>query len=342
MTMTTERPIEDLPSTAPKVYAAIAAITADIGKIAKDGKGPATQGGYPFLPVDSIIEKLNPLLREHGVILREHVLDVQTELDTAIKATPDGTPVYDGRVPTIRVRVLAQIEWTWISVFDGSEMHVVNFGEAHDVADKAIRKANTAAYKEMLLRTFSIVAGENDPDGIDPNEEAEAVSERRNRGQQKIDNAARPRAGRTTARRETPKAPAPEAEPEAKPEPKAAEPTQYEAVGNEPAAEPAAETVTEAKAEQQDATWRPDPEDIAHAEKVTQGPVEPVTQAEKRSENISELKNELRRAWSARGMTRDDVNALGRKLTGKEPSAFLFNATDLKALMRAVTAGEVA
>jgi hypothetical protein len=68
----------------------------------------------------------------------------------------------------------------------------------------------------------------------------------------------------------------------------------------------------------------------------------PAAATEKRGENISALKNDLRRAWSARGMNREDVNALGRKLTGKEPSAFLFNATDLKRLMAGRRGGEMA
>jgi hypothetical protein len=107
------------------------------------------------VPVAEIVRALNPLLDEHGVILRERVLEVIRETDEAIKATPNGDPIYDGRVPTIRVKVLAKIEWTWIHDRRRLRATIVNYGEAHDVADKAIRKANTAAYKEMLLRTFA-------------------------------------------------------------------------------------------------------------------------------------------------------------------------------------------
>jgi hypothetical protein len=153
---------------APAIYGAIRAITADLGGIEKSGRGPQSQGGYAFVPVAEIVRALNPLLDEHEVILRTRVLDVTIVTDEAIKATPDGTPIYDGRVPTIRVKALAKIEWTWIHTGDGSEYQIVNFGEAHDVADKATRKANTAAYKEMLLRTFAIVEGADDPDASDP------------------------------------------------------------------------------------------------------------------------------------------------------------------------------
>jgi hypothetical protein len=335
----------------PNILQAIAAITADLGKIAKDGKGPQAQGSFPFMPVESIVERLQPLLVEHGVILRENVLEVIRETDEAIKATPNGDPIYDGRVPTIRVRVQAKIEWTWVQIDDDSGFSIVNYGEAHDVADKAIRKANTAAYKEMLLRTFSIVAGEKDPDSIDPNEEQEAVQERRNRGQQKVDNA-RPTAGRTRARA-TPKVPAPEPEQaapaEAAVESAKADATPAEPVGTVPAERPQPEPASTATreqqtpAEQRSADWAPDPDDVAYAEQQAPAPAAPAaTATEKRGENISALKNDLRRAWSARGMNREDVNALGRKLTGKEPSAFLFNATDLKRLMAAVESGEMA
>jgi hypothetical protein len=310
------------------IYAAIQAITADLGGIEKSGKGPASQGGYAFVPVAEIVRALNPLLAKHGVILRERVLDVTIVTDEAMKATPTGEIIHDGRVPTIRVKALAQIEWTWISTDDDSELVIVNYGEAHDVADKATRKANTAAYKEMLLRTFAIVEGADDPDASDPSADAEAVvdaRERRSRGEQKIERA-RPSAGRTTARRETPKVPDPEPEPVA-PEPQVATP--------EPERTP---TITQAAAEQRDDTWKPDPEDVAYAEKAST----PATAPEPRTQNISALKNDLRRSWTARGMSRDDVNALGRKLTGKEPTEFLFNIPDLERIKKAVEAGEIA
>jgi hypothetical protein len=58
------------------------------------------------------------------------------------------------------------------------------------------------------------------------------------------------------------------------------------------------------------------------------------TKDDARGETIGQLKNELRRAWTARGMNREDVNALGRKLTGKEPTEFLFNLTDLQSIKK--------
>lgn len=370
MTMTdTEAAIEQLDpdSTpiAPNVYEAIRRVTRDIGRIAKTGRGPATQGSYPFMPIDDIVGGLQPLFAEHGLVCVPSVLKQRVEIDEAERFNQDGTPARDGRNNNLRTRVRMKIAYRFVSVADQSELVAVVVGEAHDSADKALNKAETAAYKKALTRVFSIAPGETDPDTTNGAEQDEAAAPapgaRRSRREQSIDKS------RGTAR--TPALPAPDpsdpkdvpTQAEIRPRPArgpaapieqhdAHEPDTKDDAALEQQAAAAREqylaeaagpqTVTEAVVEQQEATWKPDPADIAHAERTA--PAAAPTQVEQRAEDIAAIKSELRRAWSARGLTREQANAIGDKVTGKPRTEWMLRKDSLAQVLKAIQNGEVA
>ena len=138
----------------PKIYSAIAAIQAGVGKIPKNGIGPAAQGSYKFVANDDILAVISKLLVEHNVIVRPRIVDHQLVTREI------------GANRSVALTVVT-LETTYISTEDGSEFSVVTTAEGADNGDKGGRKAVTQAQKIANLLTFSIATGEPDPDALD-------------------------------------------------------------------------------------------------------------------------------------------------------------------------------
>jgi hypothetical protein len=138
----------------PKIYGAIAAIQAGVGKIPKNGIGPAAQGSYKFVANDDILAVISKLLVEHKVIVRPRIVDHQLVTREI------------GANRTVALTVVT-LETTYISTEDGSEFTVITTAEGADNGDKGGRKAVTQAQKIANLLTFSIATGEPDPDALD-------------------------------------------------------------------------------------------------------------------------------------------------------------------------------
>ena len=138
----------------PKIYGAIAAIQAGVGKIPKNGIGPAAQGSYKFVANDDILAVISKLLVEHNVIVRPRIVDHQLVTREI------------GANRSVALTVVT-LETTYISTEDGSEFSVVTTAEGADNGDKGGRKAVTQAQKIANLLTFSIATGEPDPDALD-------------------------------------------------------------------------------------------------------------------------------------------------------------------------------
>lgn len=337
----TEAESKDGPPRVPAIFAAMNAVQRALGSFEKTGVGPSTQGSYPFLKVDDIVARLSPALIEAGVITVPRVETVEQEVARFPKVNMDGQPIHDGKAPGIQVITRLRYELDFIAVVDGSKVTAVAHGESQDTGDKGMRRAATQAYKEILLRTFTIVTGEDDPDAFAP-QDAPAQVVKQDRGEQM-----REKAATRAAKKPMPKAPEPEAEaPVEKPEPQPAPPA-------EPTPEPVIEKAPEPKQElAPDSGWKPDPADVAFAEKAAPStpavpdaaPIEQpaVSKTEQRAEDLQALRRQIREAYTERGMTRDDANSLGDHLTGKARAAWFANATDLKRVLKAVVNGEMA
>ena len=137
---------------APQVYAAIAAVTADLAKhgITKDRKN--SQQGYAFRGIDDVYNALAPVLAARKLCVIPRIL----ERETIERQTKGGGALFN-------VTVRAQFDF--VSADDGSRHEVVTYGEAMDSADKATNKAMSAAYKYAAFMTFCIpTEGDNDAD----------------------------------------------------------------------------------------------------------------------------------------------------------------------------------
>lgn len=139
-------------SAAPKVYAAIAKVMADIGKagISKDRKNE--QQGYKFRGIDDVYNALSGFLSTAGLCILPRVL---TRSVTERTTKNGGVLFY----------VVLDVEFDLVCAEDGSKHTVSVVGEAMDSGDKATNKAMSAAYKYACMEVFCIpTEGDNDAD----------------------------------------------------------------------------------------------------------------------------------------------------------------------------------
>lgn len=133
-----------------KVYQAIAAVMADIGKvgISKD----RTSQSFKFRGIDDVLNALNPLLASHLLVVLPRVIS----RESVERTTKNGGVLF---------YVTLLVEFDFVSAVDGSKHTVATYGEAMDSSDKATNKAMSAAYKYACFQAFCIpTEGDNDAD----------------------------------------------------------------------------------------------------------------------------------------------------------------------------------
>ena len=148
--MTTQTTI--LPQLAGKVYGAIASVTLKLSKegIGKDRKNE--QQGYKFRGIDDVYNALSTHLAEAKLCILPNVLS----RELVERVTQKGGALF---------YVTVKVDFAFVSAEDGSEHHVVTYGEAMDTGDKATNKAMSAAYKYAAMQAFCIpTEGDNDAD----------------------------------------------------------------------------------------------------------------------------------------------------------------------------------
>lgn len=135
-----------------KVYEAIVKVSAKlaVNGITKDKKNESQ--GYRFRGIDDIYNALAPIMADAKLCILPNVLE-RTVIEKASKS--GGTLFY----------VTVKVDHAFVSAEDGSEHHVVTYGEAMDSGDKATNKAMSAAYKYAAIEAFCIpTEGDNDAD----------------------------------------------------------------------------------------------------------------------------------------------------------------------------------
>lgn len=135
-----------------KVYTVIALVSEKLSKsgISKDKKNQ--QQGYSFRGIDDVYNALAPLLAEAKLCILPNVL----ERSIVERETKTGGALF---------YVTVKVDFAFVAAEDGSEHHVVTYGEAMDTGDKATNKAMSAAYKYAAMQAFCIpTEGDNDAD----------------------------------------------------------------------------------------------------------------------------------------------------------------------------------
>jgi hypothetical protein len=129
------------------VYEAIANVICDLPAIGKDSLNQAQ--GFKFRGIEDIVKEIKPLLGKHGLFI---VPERSTIERGEVRTAKNGSHWYPATVT---------IGWL-IYARDGSQLWAETSGEGLDNGDKAVSKANTMAYKTLLLQLFAIADVDGD------------------------------------------------------------------------------------------------------------------------------------------------------------------------------------
>ena len=129
--------------TAPQVYRAINAISAEFSGAAIPKLHRNERDDYLYRSIDDVLNRLSPLLAKHKLCVLPRVLD-RTAADRA------------GEGDLLLVSVSVRVAFDLVSITDGSMHSIETFGEALDSSDKATAKALSSAYKHAMLQLFCV------------------------------------------------------------------------------------------------------------------------------------------------------------------------------------------
>lgn len=147
-------------------YEAMVAVMREIDAIAKSRQADSSMGGYSFRGYEDALEALAPACRKHGLLAPIKTGEaVQREY-----VTKGGSVMHWWSLP---------VE---VHFCGGPDDYIVagTEGEAADTGDKAVSKAVSVAYREIMFKTFVIpVLGMNyDTEGGDEDKAAGRPNER--------------------------------------------------------------------------------------------------------------------------------------------------------------------
>jgi hypothetical protein len=129
------------------VVAALCKVMAALPNIGKDDKSPE---GYSYRGIEAITRHVQQLFAEHGVL---------PVPQAEVLATVSSPAMKDGWQD-----VLMRVEWTLVGL-DGSTITAVTNGIGRDRSDKGANKAQTQAFKYLLLPLLLIADKKDDADG---------------------------------------------------------------------------------------------------------------------------------------------------------------------------------
>jgi hypothetical protein len=129
------------------VQGGIAAVIAELPNIGKGNKSPE---GYAYRGIEAVTKHVQPLLAKYGVTIAPLARITDVRPSPAMK---DGWQ-----------DVYMEVDWT-ITGSDGSQIAARTTGIGRDRSDKGANKAQTQAYKYLLLHLLCIADGKDDTDG---------------------------------------------------------------------------------------------------------------------------------------------------------------------------------
>jgi hypothetical protein len=141
----------------PSALEAFSAVMADVQAISK-GEYNKDQR-FHFRGIDTVMDTVGPVLREHGVVILPTAEDIQLERYQTAKGS-----LMQGAVVRMRYTVFGPA---------GDSFSGVTFGQASDSGDKAVSKAQSVAYRVFLLQGLTIPTNEPDPDASSHERSAE-------------------------------------------------------------------------------------------------------------------------------------------------------------------------
>lgn len=134
------------------IASAVNAVMADVTYVQKRGEN--TNLSYKFVAVNDMLEKLQPSLTKHGLIIAQNETAHEMIDGTVMTATYAFTLAHKSGV-------------VWSAQLHHTGMAAARTPKGH-LDDKALNKCHTAARKYFLMALFQI------PSGVDPDEDGDA------------------------------------------------------------------------------------------------------------------------------------------------------------------------
>lgn len=133
----------------------IAAIIGDLPAIEKNDRGEGVS--YKFRGIETLVGHLAGLLAKHGVVIAPSttLIEINREVENSKGKMPGWT------------ETIISVDWT-IHGADGDTLTARTLGIGRDNSDKGSNKAQTQAYKYLLMELFAIGDKEDDGDGHPP------------------------------------------------------------------------------------------------------------------------------------------------------------------------------
>ena len=146
------------------IHEALSRASKQIGHIGKGSKN--TDLGYAFRGIDAILDRAGPILADLGVTVAPVHRLISSDQVTSKKGA-------------LGYRVLVETAWTFtihvdrepsegVKFPDTSALTAQTLGESIDYSDKAVNKAQTQSFKNVLAQVLKIPTGEVDPDAETP------------------------------------------------------------------------------------------------------------------------------------------------------------------------------
>jgi hypothetical protein len=160
--------VQSTETKAPAVVTSMLAVAKALGEqgIAKSRKNK--DQGFNFRGVDDVMGVLNGLLVDNQLVMLPEALSHQFS-------------TYPMKNDRTGYRSVVHLKLTFISTIDGSREVMSMFGEGADTADKSTGKAQSYAYKDAILKAFSVPLAGN-PEDRDPDfESPEGADEKADR-----------------------------------------------------------------------------------------------------------------------------------------------------------------
>lgn len=145
----------------PPIHVVMAQVMRDVPHVGKEGFNEGQ--GFRFRGIDSLLNHIGPVLRQHGVVVRPEVLEVDQGAHFVEQAGNGNKAGYTKVTYWARVKVCYHFVGPAGDSFD-----VVMAGEALDQYDKSTTKALSQAYKYALVQMLALPTDEPDADGQNP------------------------------------------------------------------------------------------------------------------------------------------------------------------------------
>ena len=134
---------------APQVYKAISAVSAELSRTGIPKLHRNDRDDYMYRSIDDVLNRLAPLLPKHKLCVLPRALE---------RTSTDRT----GEADILLIHVGLRVAFDVVSTADGSAHTVETFGEALDAGDKATAKAMSSAYKQAMLQLFCVPVAQID------------------------------------------------------------------------------------------------------------------------------------------------------------------------------------